>query len=136
MRLKDNPVAETSYQPNSAGLVYYHQRMKTYTPMPAALGLMRARGNLIITLFAVRRCIAEKRMLPTTLEQLRTLNYLLDLPLDPFSGAPLQFSLEKGLIWSVGTDLKSANGLATEPPMGDATEPTVQLGIGVAAVAK
>jgi len=136
VRLKDNPAAEMSYQPNSAGLAYYHQRMKTYTPMPAALGLMRARGNLVITLFAVRRCIAEKKMLPTTLEQLRTLNYLLDLPLDPFSGTPLQFSLEKGLIWSVGTDLKSANGAATEPPMSDDTEPTVQLGIAVAAVAK
>ena len=136
VRLKDDPVAEMSYQPNSAGLAYYHQRMKTYTPMPAALGLMRARGNLVITLFAVRRCIAEKKMLPTTLEQLCTLNYLLDLPLDPFSGAPLQFSLERGLIWSVGTDLKSANGQATEPPMSDPTEPTVQLGIAVAPVAK
>ena len=136
VRLKDNPVVETSYQPNSAGLAYFHQRMKTYTPMPAALGLMRARGNLVITLFAVRRCIAEKKTLPATLEQLRTFNYLLDLPLDPYTGAPLLFSLESGLIWSVGTDLKSANGLATEPPMSDATEPTVQLGIAIAAVAK
>ena len=136
VRLKNDPVAEAAYQPNSAGLAYFHQRMKAYSPLPASLGLVRTRGNLIITLFAVRRCIAEKKTLPATLEQLRTFNFLLDVPLDPYTGAPLQYSLARGLIWSVGTDLKSANGAATEPPMNDPAEPTVELGIAVAAVAK
>lgn len=136
VRLKEDPVAEASYQPNSAGLAYCHQRMKTYTPLPAMFGLVRTRGNLIITLFAVRRCIAEKKTLPATLEQLRTFNFLLDVPVDPYTGGPLQYSLARGLIWSVGNDLKSANGVATEPPMKDAAEPTVELGIAVAAVAK
>ncbi len=136
VRLKDDPVAEASYQPNSAGLAYYHQRMKAYTPLPAMLGLVRTRGNLIVTLFAVRRCIAEKKTLPATLEQLRTFNFLLDLPIDPYTGAPLQYSLARGLIWSVGNDLKSAGGVLTEPPMKDAAEPTVALGIAVAGVAK
>jgi hypothetical protein len=136
VRLKEDAAAETSYQPNSAGLAYYHQRMKAYTSLPAALGLIRTRGNLIITLFAVRRCIAEKKTLPATLEQLRTFNFLLDVPVDPYTGAPLQYSLARGLIWSVGNDLKSANGKPTEPPMDDASEPTVALGIAVAAVAK
>jgi hypothetical protein len=36
----------------------------------------------------------------------------------------------------VGNDLTSANGSPTEPPMNDAAEPTVELGIAVAAVAK
>ena len=136
VRLKDNATAETSYQPNSAGLAYYHQRMKAYTPLPAALGLVRARGNLIITLFAVRRCIAEKKTLPATLEQLCTFNFLLDVPVDPYTGAPLQYSPTRGLIWSVGKDLKSAGGAPTEPPMNDAAEPTVELGIAVAGVAR
>ncbi len=135
VRLKED-AAETSYQPNSAGLAYYHQRMKAYTSLPAALGMIRTRGNLIITLFAVRRCIAEKKTLPATLEQLRTFNFLLDVPVDPYTGAPLQYNLARGLIWSVGNDLKSANGKPTEPPMNDASEPTVELGIAVAAVAK
>ncbi|MDB6006407.1 MAG: hypothetical protein JWR15_3394, partial [Prosthecobacter sp.] len=83
-----------------------------------------------------RRCIAEKKTLPATLEQLRTFNFLLDVPPDPYTGAPLQYSLARGLIWSVGNDLKSANGKPTEPPMDDAAEPTVELGIAVAAVAR
>lgn len=136
VRLKDEAAAEASYQPNAAGMVYYHQRMKAYTSLPAELGIARTRGNLIITLFAVRRCIAEKKMLPGTLEQLRTFNFLLDVPVDPYTGAPLQYSLARGLIWSVGNDLKSANGVATEPPMKDPAEPTVELGIAVAGVAK
>lgn len=136
VRLKDDAAAEASYQPNSAGLAYYHQRMKAYTPLPAALGLARTRGSLIITLFAVRRCIAEKKTLPATLEQLRTFNFLLDVPVDPYTGAPLQYSLARGLIWSVGNDLKSAGGAPTEPPMSDPAEPTVELGIAVAAVAR
>ncbi|WP_395741942.1 hypothetical protein [Prosthecobacter sp.] len=136
VRLKDEGAAEASYQPNSAGMAYYHQRMKNYTPLPAMLGLVRTRGNLIITLFAVRRCIAEKKMLPTTLEQLRTFNFLLDVPVDPYTGAPLQYDATRGLIWSVGNDLKSAGGKPMEPPMHDAAEPTVEVGIAVAGVAK
>ncbi|HRH96753.1 MAG TPA: hypothetical protein PLB55_12500 [Prosthecobacter sp.] len=136
VRLEKDAVAETSLQPNSAGITYFHQRMRAYTSMPAFLGLVRTRGNLIITLFSVRRCIAEKKTLPATLEQLRSFNYLLDVPLDPYTGAPLQYNLTRGLIWSVGNDLKSTGGAPTEPPMNDATEPTVEIGIAVAAVAK
>lgn len=136
VRLKDAPTSEGAYQPNSAGRVYFHQRAKQYTRLPAFLGLARARGNLIITLFAVRRCIAEKKTLPATLEQLRAFNYLLDVPVDPYTGAPLQYNLARGLIWSVGNDLKSSGGAFAEPPMNDATEPTVEIGIAVAGVAK
>ncbi|MBB5032528.1 hypothetical protein [Prosthecobacter vanneervenii] len=136
VRLKESINSEASYQPNSSGLAYYHQRMRLYTPMPAELGLARARANLIITLFAVRRCIAEKKSVPASLEELRTFNFLLDVPVDPYSGAPLFYNRTSGLIWSVGRDLKSANGSPTEPPMSDAMEPTVEVGIAVAAVAK
>ena len=136
VRLKDIPAVEGSYQPNSAGRVYFHQRSKQYTRLPTLLGQARARGNLIITLFAVRRCIAEKKTLPGTLEHLRTFNFLLDVPVDPYTGAPLHYNLARGLIWSVGNDLKSSDGTATEPPMNDAAEPTVEIGIAVAGVAK
>lgn len=133
IRLKNAPTARGAFQPNTEGQVYFARQMKTYTPMPAFLGLARARGNLIVTLFAIRRCIAEKKTLPATLEQLRTFNYLLDVPVDPYTGAPLQYNLSRGLLWSVGNDLKSAGGVPTEPPMNDATEPTAELGIAVAA---
>ncbi len=136
VRLKEGPTEDNSFQPNSAGRAYFNQHMKDYTTLPSLLGLVRARGNLIITLFAVRRCIAEKKTVPATLEELRTQRYLLDLPPDPYSGAPLQYNLARGLIWSVGNDLQSRGGAPTESPMNDATEPTVETGIAVAAVVK
>lgn len=132
IRLKEMPGGEGSVQPNSEGRVYFIRHMKTYTPLPAFLDLVRTRGNLIITLFAIRRCIAEKKTVPASLEQLRSFNFLLDVPLDPYTGAPLQYDLARGVIWSVGNDLKTSGGKPTEPPMNDATEPTLEIGIKVA----
>jgi hypothetical protein len=136
IRLKDVPAVEGSLQPNSEGRLYFMRRMKTYTPLPAFLDMVRTRGNLIVTLFAIRRCIAEKKTLPATLEQLRAFNYLLDVPIDPYTSAPLQYNLTRGLLWSVGNDLKSAGGIFSEPPMNDATEPTLEIGIAVAGAVK
>ncbi len=132
IRLEGAQAAEGALQPNAKGHEYFTERMSTYTPLPALLGITRARGSLVITLFAIRRCIAEKKTLPTTLEQLRSLNYLLDVPADPYTGAPLQYNPARGLIWSVGNDLKSVGGAPTEPPMNDASEPTLETGIAVA----
>lgn len=136
VRLKNAPSSESALQPNAEGQAYFMRRMKTYTAMPALLGLARARGNLVITLFAIRRCISEKKTMPVSLEQLRSLNYLPDIPADPYTGAPIQYSLQRGLVWSAGNDLKSANGIPTEPPMNDAAEPTAQVGIAVAAAVR
>lgn len=136
VRLKNAPTSESSLQPNAEGQAYFMRRMKTYAAMPAMLGLARARGNMVITLFAIRRCIAERKTIPTSLEQLRGFGYLSDIPLDPYTGAPIQYSAPRGLLWSVGNDLKSANGVLTEPPMNDPAEPTAQVGIGVAAAVR
>ncbi len=136
VRLKEVFNAESKHQPNSAGSTYFIRHVEPYTRMPLLLGQARTQGNLIIALFAIRRCMAERKTLPGTLDQLRTFNYLLDVPLDPYTGAALQYSVARGLIWSVGNDLRSSNGAFTEPPMNDATEPTVEIGIAVAAVAK
>ena len=136
VRLKNAPASESSFQPNAEGQRYFASRMRTYTPLPALLGLARARGNLVITLFAIRRCLAEKKTVPATLDQLRAFGYVSELPVDPYSGAPLHYDLTRGLLWSVGNDLKSAQGDATEPPMKDAAEPTVETGVGVAAAVR
>lgn len=136
VRLKNAPAGEGTFQPNAEGQAYFARRMQTYTPLPAALGLVRARGNIVITLFAIRRCIADRKTVPATLEQLSTFKYLLSVPADPYTGAPLQYSLPRGLVWSVGNDLQSANGVPTEPPMSDAAEPTAEIGVGVAAAAR
>jgi hypothetical protein len=122
---------QQGYQPNSAGESYAAARLAGYRSLPAKLGLAKARGGLVLTLFAMRRCVAEQRTLPPTLESLRP-KYLLDVPLDPFSAAPLHYDIRHGWIWSVGTDLQSQGGAPTSPPMRDAKEPTVEIGIGIA----
>jgi hypothetical protein len=123
---------QQGFQPNSAGESYCSARVAGYRSLPAKLGLARARSGLVITLFAVRRCIAEQRTLPPTLESLRP-KYLLDVPTDPFSAAPLLYDIRHGWIWSVGTDLKSQGGAPTSPAMHDPAEPTIEIGIGIAA---
>ncbi len=133
VRLKNAPTSDSALQPNAEGQSYFMRRMKIYTGLPAFLGLVRTRATLVGGLFAIRRCIAEKKTVPLSLEQLRSYNYLLEVPLDPYSGAPLQYSFQRGLLWSVGNDLKSANGFPTEPPMSEAGEPTAQTGVAVAA---
>lgn len=122
---------QQGFQPNAAGEAYTAARMAGYRSLPAKLGLAKARGGLVVTLFAMRRCVAEQRTLPPTLESLRP-KYLLDVPLDPFSAAPLHYDIRHGWIWSVGTDLQSQGGAPTSPPMRDAKEPTVEIGIGIA----
>lgn len=136
IRLKNAPSSDSALQPNAEGQAYFARRMKTYTAMPALLGLARARGSLVITLFAIRRCIVEKKTVPASLEQLRGFGYLLDIPTDPYTGSTVQYSQSRGLLWSVGNDLKSSNGIPTEPPMNDAAEPTVEVGIAVTATVK
>lgn len=134
--LKNAPTSSSSLQPNAEGQAYFSRRMQTYTPLPAFLGLVRTRSNIVITLFAIRRCLAEKRTVPLSLEQLHSYNYLAEVPIDPYTGGPVNYSLQHGLVWSVGNDLKSANGIPTEPPMSDPAEPTAQTGVGVAATVK
>ncbi len=119
------------YQPNSAGESYCAARIANYRSLPAQLGLARARSGLVLTLFAVRRCVAEQKTLPPTLDHLRP-KYLLDIPVDPFSTVPLLYDIRRGWLWSVGIDLKSQGGAPTVPAMHDPTEPTVEIGIGIA----
>ena len=133
VRLENIPSRQGSMQPNTEGRNYFAERMKNYTPLPAFLGLARARGNLVITLFAIRRCIAERKTLPASLDELREFKYLLDVPVDPYTGAPLQYNLARGLVSSVGNDLKASGGAPTEPPLEDAREPTAEIGVAVAA---
>lgn len=123
---------QQGYQPNSAGEFYCAKRMADYRSLPAKLGLARARSGILVALFAVRRYLAEQQKLPATLESLRP-RYLLDVPVDPFSTGPLQYDIARGRIWSVGTDLRSVGGAPTSPSLHDPAEPTVEIGIGMAA---
>jgi hypothetical protein len=114
------------YGPNHAGLAYAHERIWPYVNLMERHSLERARHQVVLTLFAVRRWGADHASAPAKLEDLVP-HYFKRLPIDPFSGEPVCYDAKKGLIYSVGIDLKDDHGHATEVPLEDAREPTVSI---------
>ncbi len=117
-----------SYQPNGRGAAYARQQLEPYLDVPARQQLARARHLLVLQLFAMRRFVIAERGLPETLNGLRP-RYLNKLPLDPYSGEPFHYDAEKGLIYSVGSDVTAEGGRADLPPLADPREPTVKIGV-------
>ena len=87
----------------------------------------------MLTLFAVRRFVHRESHLPSKLDELKP-RYLSQIPSDPFSGEALRYNAARGLIYSVGVNLKDDGGRPTAVPMSDPEEPTAEVGIGVAKV--
>ncbi|MCL1909450.1 MAG: hypothetical protein FWG05_00775 [Kiritimatiellaeota bacterium] len=52
---------------------------------------------------------------PATLDELVP-DYLPAVPLDPFDGNPFRYDSNKGVIWSVGTNLIDYGGVDDTPP--------------------
>ena len=67
------------------------------------------------TLIALKAYSIEHQELPATLSALIP-NYLESIPIDPFDGEPIRYSLENRVIYSVGADAVDASGIA---PPGD-----------------
>lgn len=116
---------------NSSGADYYATRIRIYTTLPDRNALERARHSIVLALFSVRRFVQQEMHLPARLEDLVP-KYLATLPLDPFSGEPVRYNAARGLIYSVGMNLKDEGGRPTVVPMADPDELTVEIGIGVA----
>jgi len=57
----------------------------------------------------------------------------MEVPSDVFSGEHLCYNALKGLIFSVGDDFRDDGGRVTQPSLLDPAEPTVEIGIKVAA---
>ncbi|MEQ1748046.1 MAG: hypothetical protein ABL974_01385 [Prosthecobacter sp.] len=123
------------FQPNGSGEAYFSEHIDAYMLLPERHSLSKARHILVLSLFAIRRYVADHQKLPTGLADLSP-GYLLDMPMDPFSGEPMQYDPLKGLLFSVGTNLLKEGGKVTQPPLLDPTEPTVDLGIVVAVPVK
>lgn len=117
------------YQPNGTGEKYFSDRIDPYLRLPEIHSLARARHGLVLNLFAIRRYAADhQQRLPGSLEELKPA-YVAELPPDPFSGEPFHYDPKKGLLFSVGTNLITEGGKATQPPLADDREPTVQIGL-------
>jgi hypothetical protein len=117
---------------NSAGEDYFASRIQPYAALFDRHAVARAQHAAVMTLFALRRHVLVESRLPQKAEELSP-KYLPATVLDPFSGEPMRLNAARGLIYSVGTDLKDEGGKPTSPPLGDPTEPTLETGIAVAA---
>jgi hypothetical protein len=119
------------FQPNGAGQTYFAQKMDAAHELPARHHLGRARHSLVLSLFAVRRYLADHQKLPSGLMDLRP-DYLAEVPLDPYSGELPHYDPLRGVLFSVGDNFRAEDGHITDPPMIDPAEPTVELGIAIA----
>ncbi len=116
---------------NASGEEYFATRIQPYLVLPERHGLARAQHAAVMTLFAVRRFLLAEARLPKDASEL-TAAYLPEDVIDPFSGGRLQVNPVKGLIYSVGTDLRDDGGRPTAQPLEDGTEPTVEIGLSTA----
>lgn len=116
------------YQPNGRGVAYARRKLEPYLDVPARQQLSRTRHLLVVQLFAMRRFVAREKGLPQTLESLVP-NYLKSRLADPFSGEAFQYDSNRGLIYSVGSDLEASGGRAHMAPLADPGEPTVKIGV-------
>lgn len=119
------------FQPNGAGQAYFAGHVADTADLPRLHHLARTRHALVLSLFAVRRYLAEHQKLPSGLSDLLP-DYLPELPLDPYSGEPLHYDPLKGVLFSAGDDFQVQDGHVTDPPLTDAAEPTVEIGIAIA----
>lgn len=116
---------------NESGEAYFVIRIAPYVALPDRHAIARAQHAAVMTLFALRRHVLVEARLPLNAADL-TPKYLPNRAVDPFSGEPMRFNLLRGLIYSVGTDLKDEGGHPTLPPLADPLEPTLETGIGTA----
>jgi hypothetical protein len=121
--------------PNQTGSQYFAARIQSYIDLLDKHSLARARHAIIMTLFAIHRCMAKEGRLPQTLDEL-TPAYLPEKLYDPFSNDPLHYDPVRGIIYSVGSNLKDDGGKPTPIPFADATEPTAEIGLKVAKAVK
>ena len=117
-----------AYQPNGRGVVYARRELEPYLDVPARQQLARTRHLLVVQLFAMRRFVVGEKGLPQTLESLVP-KYLKSRLTDPFSGEVFHYDSNRGLIYSVGSDLEASGGRAHLAPLADPGEPTIKIGV-------
>lgn len=117
-----------AYQPNGRGVAYARRELEPYLDVPARQQLARTRHLLVVQLFAMRRFVVGEKGLPQTLESLVP-KYLKSRLTDPFSGEAFHYDSNRGLIYSVGSDLEASGGRAHLAPLADPGEPTVRIGV-------
>ena len=85
-----------------------------------------SRVSATVALIALRAYALHHATLPTSLEALVP-DYLAELPRDPFDGAPLRYSAERRVLWSIGVDLRDGGGVAELDDEGDPSEQVFEI---------
>ena len=114
--------------PNYAGVKHANDRIWAYVDLMESQSLARARHELVTTMFGIRRYVALKGMAPPNLEALVTEKIFEKLPVDPFTGQPMVYSLGNRVLYSVGFDLKDEGGRPAGAPLEDDAEPSISFG--------
>ncbi len=115
--------------PNYAGIKHANQRIWAYEDLLAQQSLARARQELLVSYFAIRRYGAVKGVLPPSLDALVAAKLLDKVPIDPFTGESIIYDLKNGVLYSVGQDRKNEGGRATGAPLSDDSEPTISMSV-------
>lgn len=112
--------------PNYSGVRHANERLWSYVMLMDQQSIARARHNLVLTLFGIRRYAATKAAALPTLEALVP-EFFEKLPVDPFTGEKPVYDLANRVLYSVGADLKAEGGRGTGAPLEDDNEPTILL---------
>ena len=113
--------------PNSGGQAWFATRIMPYLELPERQSIAHAQHMVTLTMFAMRRFAIDFHRLPDRLINLRS-DYLKDIPIDPFSGEPLKYDANSGVVTSVGTNFTLDAGKGLEPPLSDAREIAAKAG--------
>lgn len=122
-----NRLPSTAGLPNSGGQAWFASRIPPYLELPERQSIAHSQHAVTLTMFAIRRFAIDFKRLPERLINLRS-DYLKDIPADPFSGEPLKYDANSGVVTSVGTNFTLDPGKGLEPPLSDPREIAAKAG--------
>ncbi len=118
-------LARDLLSPNPTGAVLVAIAMPKFAHFDLKRCHLETRISLVQTLIAAKAYWLDEGALPARLGDLVP-DYLDALPADRFVGAPLRYSRERQLVYSVGEDFADAGG-GDPPDTGNAAEPGLSL---------
>ncbi len=118
-------LAAALLSPNPVGAMLVELAMPNFERFELRRCHLETRISLVQTLIAAKAYWHEEGTLPARLGDLVP-DYLEAVPVDRFVGAPLRYSRERQLVYSVGEDFADAGG-GDSPDPGHAAEPGLSL---------
>lgn len=96
-------------RPNGVGMAYLNYLLFKPDSVPDRVTQTRVANRITRVILACRMFEIEKGEWPQSLEHLVPA-YFEEVPTDLFSGEPLRYDPDRGIVWSVGKDREDQNG--------------------------